>query len=97
MQIESKGSVVTIHGDIRTIEHSEAIKAELETIVRDHDDLTLNIVDSSTIISSVIGYLVKLNFMHKVHLSVNVGNQRLFNMIQELELQRVLNVQKVDL
>ncbi|MBB5020853.1 hypothetical protein [Desulfurispira natronophila] len=96
MRIDVDDSEVTIYGAIKTISDHESIKNVLDDVVQTHKHITIIVPESPTIISSVIGYLIKLIFMKKIQITVKVGNDSLYQMMHELELIKVLNVSKMD-
>ena len=60
MQIEVSDNNVTILGNIKSISDFQNIKQNIDNIVAIHNSVVLNIKDSLSITSSVIGYLNKL-------------------------------------
>ncbi|KJU84246.1 hypothetical protein MBAV_003560, partial [Candidatus Magnetobacterium bavaricum] len=57
--------------------------------------ITINIPQSLTMTSSVIGYLLKLVFEHKIDLSILVKDEKLFNLLDVLNLVAVFKVKKM--
>ncbi|ADU65678.1 hypothetical protein LGV61_04185 [Desulfurispirillum indicum] len=96
MRIDVNGNQITIYGNIKTISDHESIKTTLDEVVKAQKEIVIILPESSTIISSVIGYFIKLIFMKKVQINVKVGNDNLYQMLQELELLKVLNVSKFE-
>lgn len=86
MEIRSSSGSVTITGNIKTIADFQNIKQSIDGVVAAHKLITINIVDSLSITSSVIGYLNKLVLKDKVDLRLNIGNEELFNLLDDLNL-----------
>ncbi len=97
MQIVCNGSSeLTITGNIKSIEDSIAIKQAIVRARREGaESLRLNILDSFSITSTVIGNLMKLVHHDKVSLSLMVGDQRLYELLAELNLAQTFNVRFV--
>jgi hypothetical protein len=96
MEIERTGSTeLTISGNIKSIEDSLRIK-EAVNALRDSGarSLHLQISDSFSMTSTVIGNLMKLVHHDKVPLSITVGDQRLYELLDELNLTAVFNVRR---
>ncbi len=86
MEIRSSSGNVTITGNIKTIADFQNIKQTIDGVVAAHKLITINIIDSLSITSSVIGYLNKLVLKDKVDLRLNIGNEELFNLLDDLNL-----------
>lgn len=99
MQIEKTGaSELTITGNIKSIEDSAMIKRQIVALVeKGAREVVLNIVDSFSMTSSVIGYLMKLVHHDKVKLSVNIKDRRLHELLGELNLIAPFNVRTAGL
>ena len=97
MQIERKGSnEIIITGNIKSIEDSMEIKKTINTIVQDGaKNVLLRIQDSFAMTSTVIGYLMKLVNVDKVTVSLLVGDQRLYQLFEELSLVQPFNVRLI--
>lgn len=86
MEIRSSSGSVTITGNIKTIADFQIIKQTIDGVVAAHKLITINIVDSLSITSSVIGYFNKLVLKDNVDLRLNIGNEELFNLLDDLNL-----------
>jgi hypothetical protein len=94
MDISNTASIVTIKGNIKSIGDFQAIKTCLDTIAEDTSSISINIVDSISITSSVIGYFTKLVYNDKINIILKVGDKRLYHLLDELSLISIFNVQK---
>jgi len=94
MEIKREGNRLIITGNIKSIEDYEKIKNELETIKQNNNFIHLDIKDSISITSSLIGYLYKLIEKDKINLSMEVGNNTLYEILEDLDLIKKFNVRK---
>ena len=60
MQIHIRDNRLVITGNVKSIQDSEEIKRALQDIAKDHINIELILLDSISLTSSVIGFLVKL-------------------------------------
>jgi len=95
MQISSSTNTITLIGNIKTVNDFQDIKRSIDLIVKEYKDITLNIQDSLSITSSVIGYFNKIVLKDKINLNMNIGNEKLFNLINDLNLTSVFQAKKV--
>jgi len=95
MEISNNGSNVEIEGNIKSLKDFQDIKRLLDNISNPGDFLSIHIKNSISITSSVIGYFVKLINKDKVNISINVGDKRLFNLFDDLNLISLFHVKKV--
>lgn len=88
MKIESTASSeVTITGNIKTIDDYTSIKDCIQTLLgKGLVELTLQIPDSFSMPSSVIGYLLKLKQKENIRLKTLIGDQRLYTLLDDLNL-----------
>jgi hypothetical protein len=98
MKIERRGSnELLITGNIKSIEDSMDIKNSINDLqqmgVR---SIQLRILDSFSMTSTVIGFLMKLVNLDKITVSLVIGDQRLFQLLDELNLVQPFNVNLVD-
>ncbi len=97
MEITNKGAIVTIEGNIKSIGDLQKIKFCLDNITNQNKSITLEIINSISITSSVIGYLTKLIYKDKIDITMNVKDERLYYLLDELNLISQFNVQKDEL
>lgn len=88
---------ITIKGHIISLDHYIDIKQAIQKNIQIHNlqSLILNIPDSNTITSSMIGFFIKLVNADRINLSMRVGQANLFTMLEELNLVALFNVQKL--
>lgn len=94
MQIELKGrNELSITGNIKSIEDGLEIKSALGDLQnKGVTGIVVKIIDSFSMTSTVIGHLMKLVNIDKVTISLVVGDERLYTLLEELSLIRQFNV-----
>jgi len=93
MTISSKQNIITISGNIKSVAHYHAIMEEIDKIKQEFNLIKIYLLDSISIISSVIGYLCKLvNLGHEIELYVT--NTELHDLLNDLNLLQTLKVRK---
>ncbi|MDR2105523.1 MAG: hypothetical protein LBP51_07200 [Deferribacteraceae bacterium] len=78
---------VAITGNIKTVSDYLEIKGAISSLLKEGGkELAVKIPDSVSITSSVIGYFLKLIYQDGVKVTVLVGDQRLFKLLEDLRL-----------
>jgi len=95
MEISASSNNVTIKGNIKTVNDFQEIKMCLDNIKSFNSSISVNIIDSLSMTSSVIGYLNKLVLKDGIKLSLKVGNIQLMELLNDLNLSATFNAQKV--
>lgn len=97
INIKENGDIVEIEvsGVIKGTGHSQSIKDAINSIEDPSKAIHLNIQDSFAITSTIIGYLRKKVQVDGIKLQVNVKDERLLELMEELNLTRSLNVHKM--
>ena len=84
---------LTISGNIKSIEDSMALRNAVKQLQSDGcENICLNITDSFSMPSAVIGFLMKLVNHDKIRLSIKVGDSRLGELLDELQLTAAFRV-----
>jgi hypothetical protein len=86
MEIETSSNSVTITGNIKSINDFQNIKQIVDSVVLQHKHININIVNSLSITSSVIGYLNKLVLKDNIDIRMHVGNEQLLHLLDDLNL-----------
>jgi len=94
MEISTSGNTVTISGNIKSVSDYQTIKTSLDALIR-NDRIVINITDSISITSSVIGYFNKLVLKDKINIEMNIGNEQLMELLEDLNLASIFNARKV--
>ncbi|HIP54924.1 MAG TPA: hypothetical protein EYH11_05575, partial [Sulfurimonas autotrophica] len=72
----------------------QEIKATIDEMIKTQKSILLHIVDSISIISSVIGYLNKIVLKDNIDLSITVGDEQLMELFEDLNLVSLFQVKK---
>ena len=94
MQLEAKGNRVKISGNMKSVMDYKELKTLLDSVSGEYPTIILDVEDSISITSSIIGYLNKLVLKDKITLNMNVGNALLFELLDELSLVELFHVKK---
>ncbi len=94
MEISTSGNTVTINGNIKSVSDYQSIKSTIDALAM-NDSITINITDSISITSSVIGYFNKLVLKDKKNIDMRIGNEQLMELLQDLNLASIFNARKV--
>lgn len=94
MQIEQRGNnELVITGNIKSIEDSQDIKKAIQALQeKGAKSVLLRVIDSFSMTSTVIGYLMKLVNIDKLTISLVIGDPRLYQLLEELSLLQAFNV-----
>ncbi len=94
MQLEVKDNRVKISGNMKSVMDYKELKTLLDSLCQEYKTVTLDVVNSISITSSIIGYLNKLVLKDKITLNMNIGNELLFELLDELSLLELFHVKK---
>lgn len=94
MEIEVSSDSVKITGNIKSISDFQNIKNTLDNVVSQSKNIYMDIVDSLSITSSVIGYLNKLVLKDNIEININVGNEQLYDLLDDLNLVSTFKVKR---
>lgn len=86
MEISVSSNIVTINGNIKSINDFQEIKRTLDSVSNQNNNIVINVVDSLSITSSVIGYLNKLVLKDNIIINMNIGNPQLLALLDDLNL-----------
>lgn len=95
MNIETLTNKVTIHGNIKSVEDFHKIKSALDAMKNDYKEITLEIVDSLSITSSVIGYLNRIVLEEGIKLYLHAKSEQLILLLEDLGLNKLFNAKRV--
>ncbi|MFT5836462.1 MAG: hypothetical protein ACI9RG_001368 [Sulfurimonas sp.] len=94
MQITSSSNIVNITGNIKSISHFAEIKKLVDSVSSQHKSITINIIDSLSITSSVIGYFNKIILKDNIDINMKIGNDQLIDLIKDLNLDSTFKARK---
>ncbi len=86
--------VINIEGIIKSSENTQNFINAIDSALKDSKNLTINIKDSFSVTSTAIGFLLQKVNVDKANLTINVGNDRLYELFDMLELINALNIKK---
>lgn len=86
MNIETSSNNIAISGNIKSINDFQQIKQSVDNMITQHKHIVINLVDSLSITSSVIGYFNKLVLKDGIDIHMNVGNEQLLHLLDDLNL-----------
>ncbi|MFT5659830.1 MAG: SUMO ligase MMS21 Smc5/6 complex component [Sulfurimonas sp.] len=95
MEIVTSSNTVTITGNIKSISDHQNIKNSLDALKGSNSTIIVELKDSISITSSVIGYFNKLVLKDKIRLEMKIGNPQLMELLDDLHLSKTFNALKV--
>lgn len=96
MEISASSNIVTINGNIKSINDFQEIKQTLDNVTSQNKNITINVIDSLSITSSVIGYLNKLVLKDNIIINMNIGDVQLLNLLEDLNLTSTFKAKKLN-
>lgn len=94
MEISCQATTVTILGNIKSIADFQTIKKSVDTLIEENSRVDFVIKDSISMTSSVIGYLTKLVYQDKVTMTMTIGDERLYQLLDELNVTSLFGVKR---
>ena len=94
MDIISNSNTITIIGNIKKISDFQDIKNKIEPIIQKSQNLTINIKDSISLTSTIIGYLNKLVLKDGINIQIIAGDTGLYELLEDLNLISTFRVKK---
>jgi len=95
MNISTSSNVVKITGNIKSVSDYQKIKETVDSLTQTHKSILLEIKDSISITSSLIGYFTKLVQKEGIDLTIKVGDESLLELFDDLNLLSLFKVKKV--
>ena len=92
MNVEVVGNRIIIKGNIKSFNDSQTIKSVIENLTK-YEEIILDLKDSISITSALIGYLTKLS--NEKNIVLRVKDNNLYDLLDDLGLIQKLNVIKV--
>ena len=94
MELEVSSNTLVIKGNIKSINDFQNIKQKVDAMVVNNRLIYINIVDSLSITSSVIGYFNKLVLKDSIDIYMNVKNEQLLNLLDDLNLISIFKAKR---
>ena len=95
MEISVNSNRVTIDGNIKSNSDFQKIRTTVNSLVATHKTIIVDVKDSLSFTSSIIGYFNKLILKDKIDVSINVGNTDLYNLLDDLNLVSTFKLRKI--
>jgi hypothetical protein len=95
MDISTSGSTITITGNIKSVADYQELKTTVDGVIASYDAITLDIKDSISITSSIIGYFNKIILKDKIAVTMKIGNAQLMELLEDLNLVSLFQAKKV--
>ena len=95
MEISVSSNIVNISGNIKSVNDFQDIKNTLDALKINERTITVNILDSISITSSIIGYFNKLVLKDKIDLHINIAKEQLLSLFDELHLSEEFKAKKI--
>jgi len=94
MNVYVSSNTLTITGNIKSVNDYQAIKNAVEPVISTYKTIIIDIKDSISITSSVIGYFSKIIQKDGIDLSVKVGNATLMELFDDINLIELFKIEK---
>lgn len=94
MEISISASTITITGNIKSVSDFQQIKSSVDSIIAQHNSIVINVVDSLSMTSSVIGYFNKIILKDGINVQMLIGNQQLLDLLDDLNLASTFKARK---
>jgi len=95
MEISAVANIVTVNGNIKSVGDYQKIKTHFDSLVSQYKSLVVNINDSFSMTSSVIGYFNKLILKDKIDIVMNIHSQDLIELLDDLNLSSLFKIKKI--
>jgi hypothetical protein len=94
MKLTVEGSTIVIEKNIKSLQNFQEIKKAVESVSETSDKIHFELKDTISMISSVIGYLTKVIQKDGLNISMTVYDERLYHLLDELNLVQLFQVSK---
>ena len=95
MNITSRNGHLLVTGNVKSIEHYQILKNELEGMIETSSSIVIEFVDSMSLTSSVIGHLVHTVTQKATHIELRMHNDGLYELLQDLDLDKIMVLKKI--
>ncbi len=91
--IKNSPKSIQIEGNIKGLSDLQQIKSEVESYnLSQGDAFTIEIIDSFSMPSAMIGYLLRIIEQDKIKLTLVIYDKRLTELLADLNLKEVFNI-----
>ncbi len=96
--VQTKANTLEINGNIKGLDDFFQIKEDiLKMELTNSDTLVLDIKNSFSMPSAMIGYLLKLIRQDRIQVILNVYDRRLLELLDDLNLNLIFNVNEKEI
>jgi len=95
MDIVVDNATVKISGNIKSVSDYQKIKNTLGSLTSQKKEIDINIVDSISMTSSVIGYFNKLVLKDNIKITMGIGSDLLMELVEDLNLKTLFNAHRI--
>ncbi|MCX6075272.1 MAG: hypothetical protein NTW78_00100 [Campylobacterales bacterium] len=95
MNLSTSSNRIIIDGNIKTVGDFQSIKNSVDSVIVNNKNIVVDIKNSLSLTSAVIGYFNKLILKDNISIQVNVGDKQLYELLDDLNLTSVFNLKKV--
>lgn len=92
MELNIIGNKVLISGNIKSINDFNVIKQSIDQMIYKHKSIYIDIIDSMSITSSVIGYINKIIHKDKIDVNILIHDKNLLRLFDDLNLTQTFKV-----
>ena len=94
MDISTTSNTVVITGNIKSVRDYQKIKESVDALIAANKSIVIEIKDSISITSSIIGYFTKLVQKEGIDMSIKVWDASLMELFDDLNLVTLFDVRK---
>jgi len=94
MDISTNSNRIIIEGNIKSVSDYQSIKSNIDTVIATNKSIIIEIKDSLSLTSSVIGYLNMIILKNKISVQLLIGDGELYDLLHDLNLASVFNAKK---
>jgi len=94
MELDVIGNKIIVKGNVKSIKDFTNIKKAIDPIILHDKYIIIDLVDSISLTSSVIGYLSKLVNIDGVKIEMYVGDKGLYELLDDLGLIDIFKVKR---
>jgi len=95
MEVNVVGNKIVVKGNVKSIRDYEEIRNVIERVISRNKFVVIELVDSISLTSSVIGYLSKLVNVDDVKVELYVRDDGLYDLLDDLGLINLFRVKRI--
>jgi uncharacterized membrane protein len=95
MTISISNNTVSIMGHIKSLTDYQTIKSQIDALASKNLKIIIEIPESISITSSVIGYFNKLVLKDKRDITMRIGSDQLMELLEDLNLKDLFKASKI--